>query len=221
MAKVRKAGADVVDRELRASVSQRRESRQQRVVVVDLRVLGDLDHEPIGDVEEQLGEAWIERGRRRDVDRKRDVGRKLGQTLQCRPDRRKLELGPEADLGGLRKPDRRRANWLHPEASEGFKRHDAAVGKIEHRLELDVELVAIEHRTNAGPLQPPLLAFELLAVELVGDDLGEDAHEADVPLVQRRLRRAAETAERAVEAPVPKPNGDSEVGADAGFTRQG
>ena len=43
---VREAGADVVDRELRATFAQTVQApSRQRVVVVDLGVLGDLDHD--------------------------------------------------------------------------------------------------------------------------------------------------------------------------------
>ena len=64
VSEVREAGADVVDRELRATLPQRGKCRRQRVVVVDLCVLGDLDHDALGDAEQELAEARVESGRR-------------------------------------------------------------------------------------------------------------------------------------------------------------
>src|SRR3989441_8068614 len=63
VAEVRKTGADVVDREPRTAFPQRRERNAQGVVVVDLRVLRDLDHDSLGNVHQQLAEPWIERCR--------------------------------------------------------------------------------------------------------------------------------------------------------------
>src|SRR5207247_1041078 len=57
------------------------------------------------------------------------------------------------------------------------------------------------------------------AVQLLGDDLGHDAHEPDVARVQRRLGIVAETAERAVEAAVPEAYGYTDVRADLGVVR--
>ena len=64
MPEVREAGTDVVDRKLGTTLAQRCKRVAQRVVVVDLSVLRDLDHDSAGDVQQQLGEAWVECGRR-------------------------------------------------------------------------------------------------------------------------------------------------------------
>ena len=52
MAQVCEAGADVVDRHLGAALPKRRKRSLQLLVVVDLSMLGDLDHDAIRDVEQ-------------------------------------------------------------------------------------------------------------------------------------------------------------------------
>src|SRR5207244_5345385 len=61
----------------------------------------------------------------------------------------------------------------------------------------------------------------MLPVELIRDDLREDAQEADVALVQRGFRGTAETAERPVQASVPEPDGNADVRADARLAGHG
>ena len=208
MPEIREAGAHIVDCKLRAAFSQRGKRGPKRVVVVHLRVLGDLDYDSIGDADEQLAEARVESGRRRHVQRDRDPRRKLVQSLQRRANRRELEFDAQTDLGCLREPDRRRTHRFRPEARQGFERDDRAVVQVEHGLELDVDIVTIKHSSDTRPLEPALLALELLAVDLVG----KEPHVANV---QRGLRGAAETAERAVERSVPEANGHADVRTDA------
>ena len=119
----------------------------------------------------------------------------------------------------LGEPGRGRPHRLRPEARESLERDDAAVEQVEDGLELDVHLVSIENRANAGPFQLALLALELLAIELIRDDLGQHAQEAHVAIVQGRLGGPAEAAERAVESSVPEPDRCADVGADAGLAR--
>jgi hypothetical protein len=103
---------------------------------------------------------------------------------QSGPHRRKLELHAEPDLVRLGEPDRRPTHWLGPEAREGLERDDAAVEQIEDGLELDVYLISIEDRANAGPLQLALLALELPSIEVIRHDLRQHAQEANIALVE-------------------------------------
>ena len=57
----REPRADVVDRELCPACAQRRKRLGQLVVILDLRVLRDLDDQPVGDAQHELEEPRIQR----------------------------------------------------------------------------------------------------------------------------------------------------------------
>src|SRR5205823_7848106 len=92
---VREACSDVVDRNLRAALTKRCKCSLQLLVVVDLSVLGDLDHDPISDVEQQLAEAAVERSGRGDVERESDLGREVVEMWQRRTERGEYVLYTE------------------------------------------------------------------------------------------------------------------------------
>ena len=81
-------------------------------------------------------------------------------------------------------------------------------------------MIRVENGADARPLQLPLLALQLLAIDLIRDDLRQHAQEANVSIVEGRLGSAAETAERAVQGSVPEPDGSTDVRTDAGLARQ-
>src|SRR5438093_567813 len=98
-----------------------------------------------------------------------DVAWKVVDPPERRLDRRELELDAETDLVCLGEPGRRGTHRLRPEPCQRFEGHDPAVGQIEHGLELDVDVVTLEHVAHARPLELALLAFELTAIDLIRD----------------------------------------------------
>src|SRR5438094_1566754 len=143
-----------------------------------------------------------------------DVGRKVVQSQQGRADRGELELDAQPDLRRLGEPGGRRTHRLGPETRQRLERDDPAISEVEDRLELDVDVVAVEHGAHARPLQPALLAFELPAIDVIRNDLREHVQEARVTVVERGLGGPAEATQRSVEGSVPEPDGRSDVGAD-------
>ena len=112
-------GARIVDRDARAELAYGLERLAQALIVVDARVLGDLDDDAravaAGD---QTQEPRRGERRRRDVDREVDVRRQRRQRGQRRADGGELQFPQEPDFVGLREPPHRSARRRAAEARQ-------------------------------------------------------------------------------------------------------
>jgi hypothetical protein len=146
---VGEAGAHVVDRDARPARPERSERLEQRVVVGDLGVLGELDDDSLRHAFQQFGEPLRESRRRRDVDG--EVGA-LGEVVE--PSQggfhgRQLELRTQPDVVRLGEPRRGTAPRLGAEAGECLEGDDRSLLEVEDRLEDHVDFVTLQDPANA------------------------------------------------------------------------
>ena len=99
------AGAGIIDREPHAPAAQRLERAQQAFVVIDMRVLGDFQHDPLGwHSDQRAGKLTAQDGLGGCVHRQIDMIRKCRKRRLRDPDGGQLQQRAKADLGGFHEP---------------------------------------------------------------------------------------------------------------------
>ena len=146
----RVAGTGVVDGEACPGGAQAGERAAQAGIVVDLDVLGQLDHHATGlDRLEDGGDLLVGERLAVEVDGEEGTGGNVGHGGEGAAGSLELQLDPLMGGPGLGEPDVRGAMGLHREPGEGFGAGELEAAQVDDGLEQDVEAAAAEDAMEA------------------------------------------------------------------------
>ena len=197
------AGPRIVNAQFQAAAAQRFQCLQQQFIIIDPRMLGNFQQDPVQRlVVEQVGKGGCHDRVRRCVHGQVLIGSQVRQFGQRLCQRGNFQRFRQPGFGRLIEPDIRRALWLVGEAAQRFITNRRHLPEIKDRLVHHREGPAREHVFNSAALVRPLPAIGQLGVDLPRRQFGKHTHRIKVAHVQCRVRLAAEAAEHAIGAAI-------------------